>query len=449
MKVFSTACLFALAVLAAALAVSCGSEPGRPAAGTDKLSIISPHTTDIRDNMLPLFQDWYRRKTGRSIDVEWINQGGSSDNLRFIRSEFARTPQGIHIDLFWGGGISPHLTLKKEGLLQRTELDPAVVNAIPKEVSGIPIYDPELQWYGSCLSTFGILSHEMVRQYQKFPEIRTWEDLTNPAVKGWISVADPRHSGVGHVAFDIILQAYGWEKGWQVLNLLSANVKKFKISSKDVVKDLVSGDAAYTLVVDYYAWREVEDLGADKVTFVVPDGLSIVNPDCFSLLKGADHAAAAKLFMEYVLSSEGQQVWMLRKGTPGGPPQSSLYRLSLLPPVYDAVKGRTLITENPFQSATFINYDLGLGERLWDVQNDLMGTFLVDAHDSLVSGWEAVIRGGRKPAAVAALCRMPVDQAEAEALALRWDDEKLRNEKINAWLQFARQRSQEAIRLSR
>ncbi len=449
MRAILTTCLIVLAVVAAALVVSCGSGMETPAAGTDKLSILSPHTIDIRDNVLPLFKEWYRLKTGRAIHVEWINQGGSSDNLRFIRSEFARTPQGIHIDLFWGGGISPHLTLKKEGLLQRAELDPAVVADIPKQVSGIPIYDPDLQWYGSCLSTFGILSHEMVRQHQKFPEIRTWEDLTAPAIKGWISVADPRHSGVGHVAFDIILQAYGWEKGWQVLNLLSANVKKFKISSKDVVKDLVSGDAAYTLVVDYYAWREVEDLGADKVKFVVPDGLSIVNPDCFSLIKGADNAAAAKLFMEYVLSPEGQKVWMLRKGTPGGPPTSSLYRLSLLPTVYDAVKGQTLITTNPFQSASFINYDLGLGERLWDVQNDLMGTFLVDAHDSLVAGWEAVIKGGRKPAAVAALCRMPVDQAEAEALALRWDDEKLRNEKINAWLQFANQRSQEAIRLSR
>jgi ABC-type Fe3+ transport system substrate-binding protein len=449
MRTLLTVCLIALAALAVVLTLACGSGPKTPAAGTDKLSILSPHTTDIRDNMLPLFKAWYRRKTGRAIEVEWINQGGSSDNLRFIRSEFARTPQGIHIDLFWGGGISPSMTLKKEGLLQRTELDPAVMAGIPKSVSGIPVYDPDLMWYGSCLSTFGILSHEMVRQYQKFPEIRTWEDLTQPAIKGWISVADPRHSGVGHVAFDIILQAYGWKKGWQVLTMLSANVKKFKISSKDVVKDLVSGDAAYTLVVDYYAWREVEDLGTDKVRFVVPEGLSIVNPDCFAVIKGADHPQAAKLFMEYILSPEGQKVWMLRKGAPGGPPNSSLYRLSVLPPVYDAVRGQSLITINPFASASFIDYDVTLGERLWDIQNDLMGTLLVDAHDSLATGWEGTIRGGLKPAAVEALCRMPLTQAEAEDLAARWGDEKLRNQTINAWLQFAQARSREALRLSR
>ncbi|HQF87062.1 MAG TPA: hypothetical protein PLN26_07490 [Acidobacteriota bacterium] len=73
MKTLLTVCLITLAALAVVLTLACGSGPETPAAGTDKLSILSPHTTDIRDNMLPLFRDWYRRKTGRSINVEWIN----------------------------------------------------------------------------------------------------------------------------------------------------------------------------------------------------------------------------------------------------------------------------------------------------------------------------------------------------------------------------------------
>ncbi len=403
-----------------------------------KLSIISPHTTDIRDNLVPMFKQWYKQRTGQSIEVEWINQGGTSDDLRFIRSEFARTPNGIGIDLFWGGGLSPYLTLKKENLLQKSDINPALLRTIPPTLGGIPLYDPDHTWFGSCLSSFGILTNRMVMDYSKLPPVTTWEDLIQPVYFGWIGAADPRHSGSNHVAFDIILQGYGWEKGWRTLTLLSANMKRFNISSKDVIKDLVSGDVACSLAVDYYAWQEMEELGADKLGFVLPPRISMVNPDCFGTLKGAPHAEDARLFMEFVLSDACQKAWMLKAGTPGGPPVSTLSRLAIQPGVYPEVKGQTFITINPFKMDNFIDYDVEMSEKLWDVTNDLMGCLLVDSHDTLVASWKSIIDHHGGQAAIDRLCAMPITQDEALELAGKWDNEKVRNETINNWLRFAR-----------
>ena len=41
-------------------------------------------------------------------------------------------------------------------------------------------------------------------------------------------------------------------------------------------------------------------------------------------------------------------------------------------------------------------------------------------------------------AAIDRLCAMPITQDEALELAGKWDNEKVRNETINHWLRFAR-----------
>ncbi|MBP7865096.1 MAG: extracellular solute-binding protein [Acidobacteria bacterium] len=424
---------FGSLVLALGLLLTCACSSGA------QLVVISPHTNDIKATIKPLFEEWYRKKTGKSISVKWINMGGSNDALKYVRSEFAKRPGGIDIDLFWGGGISPYFTLKKEGLLQRTELAPETLAAIPPVLGGVPLFDVDRQWYGSCLSCFGIMANRSVCAARGLPVVKTWQELTSPQYADLLGSADPRHSGSNHVAFDMILQKLGWEKGWEVLTLLAANMKRFNISSKDVVKDLTSGDTAFCLSVDYYAWKEIEQQGADKVAFIVPEDISMVNPDCFGVLKGAPHSAEAKLFIEFVLSPECQRVWMARAGSPGGPPSSSLYRLSIVKSVYDDIRKDTLIDFNPFTSPSgAAGYSVEKSEQLWDITGDLFGSLLVDRHDELKQAWARIAAGGNPPDAIAELCRMPVTEAEALQLAAQWKDPKRRNDTISQWQEFAR-----------
>ena len=89
-----------------------------PAIGlADKLVLISPHWEGIRYEFERAFKTRYQRETGRTVELEWIDVGGSSETLRFLQSEFRNKPAGIGIDIFFGGGLEPYLTIKTERLL--------------------------------------------------------------------------------------------------------------------------------------------------------------------------------------------------------------------------------------------------------------------------------------------------------------------------------------------
>ena len=90
---------------------------GQTASAQDKLIIISPHWEGIETEFDTAFKAWYAKETGREVNVDWLDQGGSSSDFRFIESEFKRLPEGIGIDLFFGGGTDNYLKLADKGLL--------------------------------------------------------------------------------------------------------------------------------------------------------------------------------------------------------------------------------------------------------------------------------------------------------------------------------------------
>ena len=146
----------------------------------DKLVIISPHWEGIETEFDTAFKAWYAKETGRQVTTDWLDQGGSSSDFRFIESEFKRLPEGIGIDLFFGGGTDNYLKLADKGLLASYKLSETQLSRIPKEIFGIPVYDPEYRWYGAALSSFGIMYNEELRALFDLPEIQTWNDLTHP-----------------------------------------------------------------------------------------------------------------------------------------------------------------------------------------------------------------------------------------------------------------------------
>lgn len=224
------------------------------AAAARTLKIISPHPENIRQEVEGGFKSWYLATYNEEVALEWPDFGGTSSDQRYIESQFAATPSGIGMDLFYGGGVAPYMSLAQQGYLAPYKLPDNLLNAIPKTIGGIPMYDDQYRWYGAALSGFGIIYNKAVLQRLGFAEPKTWTDLTVPAAKGWIGSADPRNSGSTHAAYEIMLQGYGWQKGWQYLSLIGANVKSFPTSSGDIPKSVSKGDVAYGLAIDYYAW---------------------------------------------------------------------------------------------------------------------------------------------------------------------------------------------------
>jgi len=410
-----------------------------PASHGERLVVISPHWEGIRYEFERAFKKVYQSETGRTIELEWMDVGGTSETLRFIQSEFKSKPEGIGIDIFFGGGLDPYLALKKINLLDSYALPKPLLEQIPQRLAGVPLFDPDYTWYGATLSGFGIVYNKAVLKLTKLPEITTWEGLASPQAFDWVGSSDPRKSGSVHMAYEIILQAYGWEKGWRIITGLGANVRNFTNSASQVPKDVAIGEVAYGLAIDFYAWAQVKEAGADKIGFVMPDNLTIITPDAIGILKGAPNPEAAQAFIRFVMSPKGQKLWMAKEGAPDGPDRFQLNRFSVLPSLYGLSPQSTAVNLNPFAWQSNFAFDPKIGSERWSIVNDLIGALVIDQKKLLTRAWKEAIVSGFTEQERDRLTAMPISKDEALELArTKWKDPIFRNQKINEWIHFAR-----------
>lgn len=418
----------------------------------DQLIIISPHPESIESEFGRNFEKWYEEQTGKPIKTDWRDVGGTTRNFRFIESEFDRVPDGIEIDIFFGGGTDNYLRLAEMDLLVPYKLQDAQLEQIPQDYHGIPIYDSQYRWYGAALSSFGIMYNDQLRALENLPAVKKWEDLGDTALINQIGAADPRESGSAHMMYEIILQTHGWEKGFALLTKLGGNVKKFSAGSNVIPRDVGTGQVIYGLAIDFYAYSQIAALGSETIKYVLPSDGMVVNPDSIAILKGAPNMSVAKKFVEFVLSKQAQKLWMLRDSDEEGPEwKGGLNRASVLPGLYDELGDRCVVT-NPFAlEISPFPYDADKGSTRWDIVDDLFGILIIDSHTDLVDAWKAIAASKNEQktqAAIAELVKMPINEDDAMSIAAsKWDDQVFRNEKIKEWGQFAQQKYQKVKEL--
>lgn len=416
----------------------------------NKLILLSPHNEGVTKEFTTGFQKWYKAKHKADVQMEWLDQGGTNNIIRFIQSEFKKNPNGINVDIFFGGGTEAYIGFKEDGSLQSYRLPDKILADIPKEYSGSPVYDPDYQWYGACLAGFGILYSKQQLSMMNLPQPMTWTDLAKPELAGWIGSADPRQSGSVYKMYSIMLQLYGWEKGFEVITKMNANVKAFTRGASEIPMDVDLGETACGLAIDYYAMAQIAKSGPERLGYVMPEGETVINTDPIAILKGAPHKELAQNFLEFVMSEPGQKLWMMKVGEPDGPVEFTLRRMSVMPVMYDKLGDKIDVPTNPFKWKTGFVYDNEKGTACRAIINDLIGAMTVDMHAELVKAWEAVRKGGMKEAAVKQLVAVPITEEEAIRLGKeKWDDQTLRNTKIAEWTKFAQKKYKVAMSLAR
>ncbi|MDB6055039.1 MAG: Phosphoglycerate transport regulatory protein PgtC [Verrucomicrobiales bacterium] len=406
-----------------------------------KVVVLSPHTEAIRVEFGKRFQSWHEVHYGSPAEVDWRDLGGTTDDLKFVMSEFSSKHDGINIDVFFGGGPEPYLLLKGKGLTEKYLAPAYVLSGIPQEVNGMEVYDRDGDWYGAAISSFGILQSTLVQRKMHLPFVKTWPELGDPKLQGWVGAGDPRNSGTMNTMFEVILQAYGWEKGWKIITSIGGNANRFDRYSSQTAKDVSLGETAYALAIDFYAFTQIAVAGPSNMTFVLPQDFTAINADGIAILKGAPNRLLAGHFMEFVLSEDGQKLWFLPKGYPGGPEKNSMERMSIRPDFYKKFKGISNIEFSPFELKSNFKYDSPLAGVRREVVAALIGAMVVDTHPELVKAWKKLIRNGQAESRLPELALPPISASEALALASGgWKKPEIRNKKRVEWQAFAQEK---------
>jgi len=433
----------------------------------EKLIIISPHWEGVRHEFERGFKLYFFREFGKSIDIEWLNVGGTADIVKFIGSEFARNHSTIGVDLVYGGGIEAHMHMADRGYLSPVDLPEGVFDHIPKTLFGMRVNDAQSRWFSAALSGFGIIYNRPVLKKLSISPPETWEDLARPEMLTWVGSGDFRYSGSTHMVYEIILQAYGWRRGFSIIMRMGANIRSFSRSSTDVPRDTALGEIACGMALDSYAWNQIARIGEERLGYVLPPKLTIINPDAVAILKGAPNKEAAAKFIQYVLSLEGQSLWMLApkkrvgltKRDPNarnitadptnqkhtsinelvGPHRFALTRMSVRRDIYKMLKGKTPVKINPFSWKGSFEYDDQKASKRWDIINNLLGAALIDNHDRLQALWRELIQAGLPSHLVNELTKPPISEDELMRTAERWNkDPKYRSHLRVKWVKHFR-----------
>ncbi len=429
--------------------------------GTSDIALL------LKSDFTSAFQYYWEKKLGREWTTELaqacldgkmkLSEGPESSwgTAERARRGFLDSEVGIGVDLFFGGGPYDFQQQARAGVLVAAAKDGsgglrAVKKAnpdwfsdqgIPENLSGETFRDTEDRWAGTCLSSFGIVYNKDVLKrlgIGKDPE--QWQDLADPRLMGQIALSDPSKSGSVTKAFEMVIQQQmreqltrleasqeegrfrkskeelareaiqsGWREGMRLIQRIAANARYFTDSSAKIPLEVLRGEAAAGMCIDYYGRSAEEQVrtadGRSRIGFVAPVGGTAISVDPVGMLRGAPDPELATAFMEFVLSDQGQMLWGYRAGQPGGPGTVALRRLPVRRDFYTAERLALMSDggEQPFAKAQAFQYEADWTGPVFNAIRFLIRIMCVDTHDELCAAWEALDRAGFPQQATATL----------------------------------------------
>jgi iron(III) transport system substrate-binding protein len=349
------------------------------------------------------------------------------------RDAFLASNVSCGIDLFFGGGPYDFIRQARMGQLVPTrifEQHPEWFedDVIPLEFAGEGYWDPGHRWTGTVLSSYGMIYNRDVlelRGIERPPE--RWDDLKDPRLIGSVALTDPTKSGSIAKAFENVIQQQmqeelsitpddearavraGWIRGLQLLQLAAANSRYFTDSSQKPPIDVAAGNCAVGMCIDFYGRQQAEAVrrrgDSERVDYVSPPGGSVSSVDPIGILRGAPNHEVAELFIEFVMSMEGQKIWNYRPGVEGGPRHFALRRLPVRRDFYSEANPafRSDPEDEPYAAGEQLIYRAQWTGFLFREMSLIIRIMGFDTHTELVKSWQTIIDAGQPPEAMAVL----------------------------------------------
>ncbi len=165
------------------------------------------------------------------------------------------------------------------------------------------LYSENGYYYGTKLITTGIVRHKNASQHPT-----DWSDLVKSDYKNQVAMPSPLYSGAALIQLATLTDEKSL--GWNYYEQLHANKAMAQGGNGGVLKAVASGSKPYGVIVDFLAIRE--STKGSPIEFIFPKtGVTVVT-EPVAIMKDAKNKAAAKLFVDFLLSESGQQLVMMQ-----------------------------------------------------------------------------------------------------------------------------------------
>ncbi|TWH25476.1 MULTISPECIES: ABC transporter substrate-binding protein [unclassified Aminobacter] len=223
------------------------------------------------------------------IKVEWT-RNGTSQLMNIMSAE--REAGGIKADVLL---IADPINL---GMLKR---DGTLLAWPEAPVEGIDpqVYDKDFTFFGTKLSANGI-----VYNTQNAKPVSSYAELLVDENAGQIAAPSPLYSGAALVHMHSVLQD---EKlGWAYYERLAELDIAPEGGNGPVLKSVAGGQMKYAINIDADVLRAKR--AGSPVEFVYPEEGASYFAEPVAIVKGTEKVEAAKAFVAFILSKEGQEL---------------------------------------------------------------------------------------------------------------------------------------------
>ena len=416
----------------------------------EKLIAISPNNTDIEREYESAFSHYYALQYGRRVSIEWRDVGGGTSSIvQYLRNVYQNSDRS-GIDVVWGGGDYVFTAMAAEGILQKVSVAPDVLANIPDKFGGLDLYDSEMRWIGTALSGFGILYNKQLLERLKLPAPTRWEDLGSPRMFDLVGLADPTQSGSAAASYEMIVQSGDdWPDGWAKLLNVLGNAKKFYAGAGDAAEAVPSGEAVAATCIDFYGTNRMAKY-PETLVYVSPKGETAFNPDPVGILKNPPHPELAQRFVDFLLSDEGQALWALPAGRPGGPQRVALGRQPIRKDVYVKYAGQfSPAIVDPYA----VGQSLAVNTELWSdsygLLRNLVWAAAVRNLDQLQGAKRKLIDTDFDPERLALFNALPdnvADEAAIKKTYVLMQDDVERDRIVTDWVTYFRDKYERVAR---
>lgn len=317
-----------------------------PAAAPDDRRVVV--LTSYPEELVARYQRAFEaRHPGMRMEVLWRQ---SADAMAWLRGAGTGA-----VDVYWTPSPRNFAALKADGRLAALAPDRT---ALPATVGGEPISDPDGRFVAFELAGYGIAYNVDALRAHDLPAPRDWSDLTAAGYAGRVQLPIPGRVGFAPGLIEAVLQGQGWKAGWALLSEISGNATFGAGDATPALDDLVSGQVAARMTIDFFAAQQAAGRSS-PVHFVYPPRTAY-SPAHVAVLADAPHAEAARTFVDFVLSADGQDLLL----------HPDVRRLPVRPDRYAAhpeLSARPFAPDAPGFDNTLMRKRQGLVAALFDV----------------------------------------------------------------------------------
>ena len=257
-----------------------------------------------RDKALPLLDAFRRAHPG--LDVNYVELPARTLNDRFI---VAVARHGGIPDFLWSSAMDLQIKLSNDGYAQRYR---------SPETLALP------HWANWKNEAWGVTAEPIVMIYNRKliadaaapatrAQLTQLLERRSPAFRGRVATYDVPKSAVGYLYLTQDQQAT--HDVWRLVHAMGMNRVRLYASAEEIMASVKRGESAIGYnVVGSYARDEVlrdPDLG-----MVLPRDYTLVMSRIALIPAAAPHPAAAKLFIDFLLSKAGQRFLAARSMPP-------------------------------------------------------------------------------------------------------------------------------------